>query len=174
MEYYALHVKTRAEERYIALFNAAHSKLKITLSFPKRVILERRVGKEPLRREKPVFPGYVFAAISEKQTLSNCLNALRKTPYFFRFLPSNIDVMPLSGRNLEIALHFTHADGAVAGISRVHFNEKDRIVVDEGPLAGLEGNIIKVDKRKGRAKIKLDFYGESFTLDLSFEVIKTL
>ncbi|MDR2619211.1 MAG: antitermination protein NusG, partial [Treponema sp.] len=33
--------------------------------------------------------------------------------------------------------------------------------------------IIKVDKRKGRAKIKLDLYDDSFTIDLAFEVLET-
>lgn len=55
--------------------------------------------------------------------------------------------------------------------SKVYFNEEDRIVVSEGPLKGLEGRIIKVDKRKGRAKIKLDFYDNSFAIDLAFEII---
>jgi transcriptional antiterminator NusG len=44
----------------------------------------------------------------------------------------------------------------------------------EGPLMGLEGRIIKVDRRKGRAKINLDLYNDSFTIDLAFEVIGTL
>jgi transcriptional antiterminator NusG len=56
----------------------------------------------------------------------------------------------------------------------VYFNENSRIVVVEGPLMGLEGRIIKVDKRKGRAKIKLDMYEDSFTCDLAFEIIGAL
>jgi transcriptional antiterminator NusG len=36
---------------------------------------------------------------------------------------------------------------------------------------GLEGRIIKVDKRKRRAKIMLDLYNDSFSIDLAFEVI---
>ena len=34
------------------------------------------------------------------------------------------------------------------GVSMVHFDENERIVVDEEPLKGLEGSIIKVDRRK--------------------------
>jgi transcriptional antiterminator NusG len=56
----------------------------------------------------------------------------------------------------------------------VYFDRNSRIVVLEGPLMGLEGKIIKVDKRKGRAKIKLDLYDNSFSCDLAFEVIGTL
>ena len=62
--------------------------------------------------------------------------------------------------------------GPVAGKSRVYFNENSRIVVVDGPLLGLEGKIIKVDKRKGRAKIKLDLYDDSFSIDLAFETIE--
>ena len=61
--------------------------------------------------------------------------------------------------------------GEIAEPSRVHFDENDRIVVDSGPLQGLEGKIVKVDRRKGRAKIQLDLYTENFLLDLGFEVI---
>jgi transcriptional antiterminator NusG len=174
MEYYALQVKTRGEERFIALFEANYPETELKLSFPKRVVLERRAGKEPLRRERPVFPGYLFAAIEETEKRRFYFDALRRTPNFYRFLPSNSNIIPLAGRNLEIALHFIRINGAVAGISKVYFNEDDRISVVEGPLRGLEGSIIKVDRRKSRAKIKLDLYGESFSLDLAFEIIARL
>ena len=42
----------------------------------------------------------------------------------------------------------------------------------EGPLKGFEGSIIKVDRRKQRAKIRVDFAGSSHTMDLSFEDIE--
>lgn len=61
--------------------------------------------------------------------------------------------------------------GPKIGDSMVHFDENERIVVDEGPLKGLEGSIIKVDRRKQRAKIQLDFHGSTYTLDLGFEDI---
>ncbi|MDR3147356.1 MAG: antitermination protein NusG, partial [Treponema sp.] len=96
------------------------------------------------------------------------------TDGFFRFLKSNQDISPMADRDLEVALHFIKNVGPVAGKSRVYFNEDSRIVVVEGPLMGLEGRIIKVDKRKRRAKIKLDLYNDSFSIDLGFEVIGAL
>jgi transcriptional antiterminator NusG len=97
--------------------------------------------------------------------------AFRRTDGFFRFLKSNQNISPMADRDLEIVLHFIKNVGPVAGKSRVYFDENSRIVVTEGPLMGLEGSIIKVDKRKGRAKIKLDLYNDSFSIDLAFEVI---
>jgi transcriptional antiterminator NusG len=100
--------------------------------------------------------------------------AFRRTAGFHRFLRSNQDISPLSDRDLELVLHFIKKSGPVAGISRVCFDENSRIVVMEGPLLGLEGKIIKVDKRKKRAKVKLDLYDDSFTIDLAFEVMGAL
>lgn len=56
-------------------------------------------------------------------------------------------------------------------VSMVHFDENERIVVDEGPLKGLEESIITVNRRKQRAKIQLDFHGSTYTFDLGFEDI---
>ena len=97
----------------------------------------------------------------------------RKTGGFYRFLPSKSGIRPLSGNDLEIVLHFTRKFGPVAGASKVYFNEKAQIVVTEGPLLGLEGKVIKVDKRKGRAKVQLDLFNASFTIDLAFEAIES-
>ena len=71
-------------------------------------------------------------------------------------------------------LHFIKRAGPIAGISRVFFDENSRIVVMDGPMAGLEGRIIKVDKRKKRAKVKLNLYEDSFTVDLGYEVMESL
>ncbi|MDR3324983.1 MAG: antiterminator LoaP [Spirochaetaceae bacterium] len=170
MKYYAAQIKTKGEDKFINLFRALNPGMSFPIYFPKREMRERR--KEKLvRKSLSVFPGYVFVEIGETQRIEACHWALRRTDGFIRFLRSNQDVAPLEGRDLELVLHFIKRTGHVAGVSKVYFNEADRIVVNEGPLKGLEGNIIRVDKRKGRAKIKLDLYGEAFLVDLAFEVM---
>ena len=168
MEYYALQVRTRGEDKYMRLFKAAHPGEEIHLVFPLRRLSVRRRGKVS-DELAPVFPGYLFVQVED--SLSIRLQwALRRTDGFFRFLRSNQDIAPLSGKDLRTVLHFV-GHGQVAEKSKVFFNDEDRIAVQEGPLKGLEGNIVKVDKRKGRAKVKLDLYDDSFTIDLAFEVI---
>ena len=117
-----------------------------------------------------VFPGYLFLE-SEEKMLRKYHWQFRRTDGFYRFLKTNQNIEPLSGRDLEIVLHFIKKAGPLAGISNVYFDNNERIVVIDGPLAGLEGNIVKVDKRKKRAKIKLDLYDDSFTIDLGYELI---
>jgi len=118
-----------------------------------------------------VFPGYIFVE-AEDEDILNHNRLFRRTEGFYRFLRSNRDIKPLAGKDLELVLHFVKKAGPVAGISKVRFDENSRIVVMEGPLSGLEGRIIKVDKRKKRAKVRLNLYDDAFAIDLAFEVME--
>ncbi|HOT63144.1 MAG TPA: antiterminator LoaP [Treponemataceae bacterium] len=170
MNYYALQVKTGAEDSYIkrmASMPLGDDEGSLRLIFPRRRLMVRRKGKN-VSELAPIFPGYIFL---ETEELSQDLYwILRTTDGFYRFLPDNVRPLPIGGRDLATLKHFT-ALGDIADRSKVRFDENDRIQVAEGPLKGLEGRIVKVDKRKGRAKVKLDMYDESFLIDLSFELL---
>ena len=168
MEYFTIQVRTRAEDKYIKLFNAAYGDDAARLIFPQRRLPIKREGKTSYELA-PVFPGYIFVQAGEGME-SKLFWSLRRIEGFFRFLKSNQDIVPLEGRDLRTVLHFV-GPSSIAEPSKVYFNDQDRVVVAEGPLKGLEGCILKVDKRKGRAKVKLDLYDDSFTIDLAFEVI---
>ncbi|MBN2810401.1 antiterminator LoaP [Treponema zuelzerae] len=170
MEYFALQVKTRSEELYIQKVQTALPKIEneaLRLIFPRKKMSQTKNGKKTTVL-LPIFPGYIFIELPK---LTDSLYwILRTTPGFYRFLPANSEAKPLSGRDLSILKHFM-SFGPIAQASRVLFDENDRIQVIEGPLKGLEGKIVKVDRRKKRAKIQLDMYEESFFVDLAFEII---
>jgi transcriptional antiterminator NusG len=170
MEYFVVQIKVNREDAFLS--RAQRSLLSRSerqrLFFPKRRLTLRRGGK-PVQEVKPLFPGYVFI---EAETIDTELyKTIKQTPDFFRFLKSNQNITPLSDRDLAIIKHFV-SFGEVANASQVYFNESDRIVVAAGPLKGFEGSIVKVDRRKKRAKIQIDFSDNSFFLDLAFEVIE--
>jgi len=172
MNYYAIQVKTHGEEKFMRLFSALHPELHFQLHFPRRRIDIRRRGVIQ-QSTAAVFPGYIFIEAEMEDILAHQWT-FRQTKGFYRFLASNQNISPLADRDLELVLHFVKKAGPVAGISRVYFNENSRIVVTEGPLMGLEGRIIKVDKRKKRAKVKMNLYDDSFAIDLAFEVMGAL
>ena len=170
MNYYAFQVKARGEERFIKLFRKKNPEITLPLYFPQRSMDQRRKGKV-VAAKLSVFPGYIFLEVQEDDNILKYQQAFRRTEGFYRFLKSNQNITPLQNRDLELVLHFIKNVGQLAGISKVYFDENSRIVVVSGPLFGLEGMIVKADKRKGRAKIKLDLYGDSFCIDLAFEVL---
>ena len=166
-----MQVKTPGEEKFMRLFRAQNPGLNLPLYFPQRALDIRRKGKKIASR-RAVFPGYVFLELDRGDNILQYKWAFRRTEGFYRFLKSNKDIVPLQNRDLELVLHFIKYIGPLAGKSKVYFDENSRIVVISGPLSGLEGRIVKADKRKGRAKIKLDLYDDSFCIDLAFDVME--
>ncbi|MDR0376963.1 MAG: antiterminator LoaP [Spirochaetaceae bacterium] len=171
MKYYAVQVRTRAEEKYINLYKALYPQRPLEIYFPRRSVNLRRKGAL-ISETPPIFPGYIFIEIDNEDDILHYQWEFRRTDGFFRFLRSNQNICPLQDRDLELVLHFIKRVGPIAGKSKVYFDENSRIVVSDGPLMGLEGKIIKVDKRKGRAKVRLDIYDDSFAVDLAFEIIE--
>ncbi|MDR1430073.1 MAG: antitermination protein NusG [Spirochaetaceae bacterium] len=170
MRYYTIQVKTRAELKFMRFYKALYPGKPLALYFPRKEIPLRKLGV--MRTAvSAVLPGYIFIELDGDVSITEYYWELRRTPGFFRFLVSNRDIRPLAGTELELVLYLLKAAGPVAGISKVSFDENSRIVVREGPLKGFEGRIIKVDKRKGRARVQLDLYNESHWIDLAFQVI---
>jgi len=171
MNYYALQVKTRGEEKYIRLFRYAHPEIRFPIYFPRRLVKIRRKGKV-YEETSAIFPGYLFIEVDDDNLLLEKQWYFRHIDGFHRFLRSNQNVSPLAGRDLETVLYFLKKVGPIAGPSKAYFDENKRIVVTEGPLLGLMGRIVKIDRRKKRAKIKLDLYDDSFAIDLAFDMIR--
>ena len=171
MNYYIIQVATGRERIFIENLK----KLKPRLACEHRFIyltreLTIRRGGKLLKEEQAVFPSYLIVE-AEGEISSSTLGELKQLPDFYHFLKSNSEITPLAGKDLEIIRHFMGL-GPKIGPSLVRFDENDRILVIEGPLKGFEGCIIKVDRRKQRAKIRVDFAGSSHTMDLSFEDIE--
>ena len=173
MNYYAIQVKSRGECQFIKRFKSLYPEIVLPMHFLQRTLNIRKGGNtKPLT--SAIFPGYIFIEAESDDVILTCQWEFRRTDGFYRFLRSNQQITPLTDRDLEVVLHFINNAGPIAGRSKVYFNENSRIVVVEGPLLGLEGRIVKVDKRKERAKIILDLYNDSFSIDLGFEVIGSL
>ena len=169
---YVLQVLTGSEEDYRKrvqrVIQRERPDWKCELWWPRRKLYIRRKGKR-LKTFPPLFPGYLFVeseGISPEQ-----LSTFRRAEGYVRILRSPSDITPL-GRSDEALIRHFLSYGEVAPTSRVTFRENHRIEVLTGPLTGLEGRIVKVDKRKGRAKVKLDMYDKSFLIDLGFEVLR--
>jgi transcription termination/antitermination protein NusG len=166
--YYALQVKTGAEARYVALARRQRADVDGRLFLLRRSLRVRRRGKW---RDvtAPIFAGYVFFRAESGEI--RFLETLRGLGGFIRFLPANDHVQPLGSRDESLLSHFL-SFGDVAGQSTVMFDENSRIRVLSGPLKGLDGHIVKVDRRKQRARVRLSLYEESFEIDFGFQALE--
>ncbi|WP_234410583.1 antiterminator LoaP [Caldalkalibacillus mannanilyticus] len=155
----------------------------IRVMVPKRKIRERREGKL-CEVSKIMLPGYVL--------LNTYMNIdlyykLKEIPRCFRLLninKYNVDYdlkdvenqerqvtcfTPIEEKEMALILRLAQYDEEI-GFSQVH-KENSKVFVRSGPLKGLEGIIKKIDKRKNRAKISLDFMGETQLVDVGIEIL---
>lgn len=174
MEYFVLQVQTRSEAKVLKLAKTA---LRVNglsedeygrLLFPQRTLSIRRRGKTRTETAA-IYPGYLF--LEAEQLYPEVYWALRPVDGIYKFLKANTDIEPLTGEDRRVLVHFLE-HGETVKTSRVLFDENKRIQVVAGPLKGLEGRIVKVDKRKRRAKVRLSMYEDSFSVDFGFELIE--
>jgi len=167
MPFFVLQVRTGGEEKYRRQAEKLLSPEQGELLWPRRSLRVRQAGawRETVA---PIFPGYLFL---RTESLSSWLfRELKSLPGFTRFLRDNSNVEPLGERDLQILQHFL-SFREVVHPSRVRFDAQRRIQVIDGPLKALEGRIVRVDRRKRRARVRLELYENSFLIDFGFEDI---
>ncbi|TXT47178.1 MAG: transcriptional antiterminator NusG [Spirochaetes bacterium] len=160
---------TGQEDAYIELYDKTFGGVR--LHAIKKTILSRKKGKVA-RVTSMMFPGYLFFQCDQEYPPSLVVRGLKRTRNFVRILPATNGIKPLSERDSTIIRHLV-SYGQTIGTSLVTFDENNRIKVIQGPLAGLEGMIVKVDRRKRRAKVRLDLNNSPITFDLGFEMLET-
>jgi transcription termination/antitermination protein NusG len=174
MNYYVVQVKTGGEEKFMKSARIELGRIdeqeSAQLIWPRRKLKIRRKGKTK-DELAPIFPGYVF--VEAEAIGGEVYWSLRRSIGFYRFLKNNRNIQPLAGQDRELLVHFLHL-GEVVEKSRVYFDENNRIRVSHGALKGLEGYIVKVDKRKRRAKVRLSLYDDSFLIDFGFELMESM
>jgi transcriptional antiterminator NusG len=170
MAFFAVQIWTGSEGKFLSLARKKEIPPSVRLFWPRRNLRIRRRGvwRDSLA---PIFPSYVFVQTEELDP--ELYRALKRTNGFVRFLPSNESVKPMDKKDQDLLTHFL-SFGEIVNRSLVAFDENKRIRVISGPLKGLEGRITKVDRRKGRAKVRLELYADSFDVDFGFEVMEAL
>ena len=168
MAYYVIRVAPRKEESFLRLSVRLITDEGVAIMFPRRQMEHRKGGKR-FTVEVALFPGYVFLRTDDGLP-PDLYSRIKAVPGFTHFLKQAGEISELQGRDLILLSHFLKF-GEVTPASQVFFDENQQIRVVSGPMEGLEGRIIHVDKRKRRAKIRLDFDHGTFTLTLGFELL---
>jgi len=140
-----------------------------SLVYPRRKLRLRKQGKW-FEKNEPLFPGYLFY-MTEDRICPEQVLAVRQTPGIFSFLKMDGQPVPLSEDEERQMLQFMKS-GEIAGFSKIVFKENQEITILKGPLKGMEGQVVKVDRRKNRIKVRLSLYKEAFLVDFGFDSVE--
>lgn len=189
MDWYVLSVENGKENLVQTFIHKRFDDSVISAVVPKRRLQECKQGKT-LEVCKTMFPGYVFV---KTQMNVKTYYELKDIPGYHRLLNRNHNRYTQNqgclhngdgdkGDSSEPFLFSKVDDYEMAQILEligqddvIDFStlyvENAKVTVCEGPLKGREGLIRKIDKRKKRARIVLQFMGQDKPLDIGIEML---
>ena len=131
---------------------------------PRQVRLKKYKG-EWRRERRPLYSGYVFMVTRDPEALDK---ALIKVPGRHRLLKADDIILTVSEEEKEFLKRLGGSENLV-DIS-VGYKEGDRIKILSGPMVGLEGDIIHVDRHKRLVTINVSLFGRSVKTTLGLEL----
>lgn len=150
-------VKERLEYRFDDRFR---------IIVPKRKLRERKGGVWSYVI-RPLFPGYVLV---NGDIGTEEYYGFKNVPGLFKLLCSGCEPSRIEPYEMEV-INRLICNSDIIGFSDV-LMENGRVVVVDGPLLSLEGQILNINRRKGRAQVMLNFMGEPRTVDLGINLLQ--
>ena len=131
---------------------------------PRQVRLKKYKG-EWRRERRPLYSGYVFMVTRDPEALEK---ALIKVPGRHRLLKADDIILTVSEEEQAFLRRLGGSENLV-DIS-VGYKEGDRIKILSGPMVGLEGDIIHVDRHKRLVTINVSLFGRMVKTTLGLEL----
>ena len=151
--WYVLHVKPRTEKKvawYLGLYKCFHH-------LPVRIVI-RKVQRRKVRRELPLFPGYVFARMNADQR-----REMLQTNLLVRTIP-----IPRPRETIHELRQLRRGASTQAEmrVLSTTFHEGDKVRVTTGPMRGMEGYV----KRDGAGRtviyLNVEILGRSVQIEI--------
>lgn len=165
--WYAVFVVTGEEEKVRERIKYRF-KDRLNVIVPKRKLRERKEGvwHDIVR---VLFPGYVL--LNGAFGISDYYN-LKGVPGLLKLLRDKYEPLKIRAGEIEIIRKLTYNEETI-GFSDVLI-ENGIVKVTDGPLMSMEGQIVSIDRRKGRAKVNLNFLGEQRTVELGINILQNI
>ncbi len=117
-------------------------------------------------QEKVLFPGYVFM-ITEK--IEGLCEGLRKVIGLTKLLGTGQEIVPLTSDEQKWLLKIG-GEGQKVEMSEGIIDAGDLRIM-EGPLAGMEKYIKRIDRHKRKAYLEVELFGRMVELQVGLEVV---
>lgn len=117
--------------------------------------------------EKKLTPGYLYVLSNDIERVSHALTTI---PAFTRLLGNDGSFTPLAKDETAWIDALTKTGHRVIEMSSGVI-EHDRVIVNTGPLQGLEGSIRKIDRHKRLACLEIQMLGRVKTIVVGLEIV---
>ncbi|TCS93657.1 antiterminator LoaP [Hazenella coriacea] len=173
MCWYALFVETGKEHLTEKLLKKFFDSKTLTCFVPKRLVPEKKDGIVH-DHVKVMFPGYIFI---HTNIISKLYYSIRQIPKIYyivkcgKYKRNSSDgyYSIISQNEMSLIIKLTAKNG-ILDYSDINIKNK-QVEVISGPLMGMESIIKKVDRRKRRAKVEIEFLDKKRMIDVGVNIL---
>lgn len=155
--------ETEVRSKLLKEFESYHEDRQPKALVPRRKMIERKNG-QVRQIVRTLFPSYVFLQIELNDSV---YYKIKQIPYLIRIL-GNGRPEPVPLQQMKPILKLCELDELI-DISKVALGNTIEIV--DGPLKGFAGNIVRIDRRKKRVRVRFCILDEIKEIDLGIEFI---
>ena len=166
--WYVIQVSTGKEDSAVSKVRQMLPGGTIQECFNPCYLVNKKFHGEWKQVRKSLFPGCVIVDCQEPTAAAAWLKGVEGV---MRMLGNGDCPVPLARVESDWIARFTTVENRVIGTSSGVI-EGDRIVVQEGPLVGLESNIKKIDRHKRTAYVEFDLCGRTVTVALGLSIVR--
>ena len=131
-----------------------------------KIIQRKWVGKTPFEVVHDYLPGYIF--LYAETPLEN-IHRYYKVDGILRCLSDRDHAFELYGDDLKFANMLYEMNGTI-GILKT-YQEGETVKLCKGPLAGFEGEIVRLDRRRGRCQVRFMFEHQEQMVWVGYEMM---
>lgn len=116
---------------------------------------------------KLLFPGYLFVVTKQIDGLKD---ALHQIPKLTKVLGTDNTTVALSEKEVAFLKHFLNSDYEVDISEGILVG--DQLIIQSGPLKGMEGIVKRIDRHKRIAVIETDMFHRKLEMTVGLEVVE--
>lgn len=163
--WYAIQTMSGCEKKLVSILQMLLKEIQLYL--PTRKVIHQLKGVQNIM-ELPLFPGYLFVY----KSISESLDALDKANSSMVFKPvmANGKFLEANKNEMKFLFEVTGGDGVIE-LSKGVVMENEEVMIIEGPLRQLKGKILFIDKRKNKAKVRIEFMNRLLDVSLGLEIL---
>ena len=140
---------------------------------PTEQVKSRRSNGKEYKRERPLFPGYVFVKlrVEDEEPDAEVVKRVTGAPKVIGFVRAGQRPQSFTEEEMR-AIEESKEQRRRAGATEVPFRPGDRVKIVEGLFAPFTGAVEDVFAEKRRLKVIVGIFGRPIPVELSFEQVE--
>lgn len=128
---------------------------------------KRKIRGEWKILKKQLFSGYVFVISDDREQL---YMHLKKVIGLTKLIGTGREIIPLAEEEVRFLLRFAGEEQIVSMSEGII--EGSKVLINSGPLKGMEGYIRKIDRHKRKAYLEIPFFGRTQNIQVGLEIVE--